>query len=320
MSAMSSLSLAGNVARIRSNYSTSSSTSKSRSGRAAPVRAAASDGNGAGDRLAAGTKQSVKHDKRGEAIRRDAISYPELRTAEESATDRAKRLIAEEAQAINSAIVKLPSGEKVTPWWRKGPMLRNIVDVHSADEFVAYLHEAANLDRKTGRARLVCVEYFAGWCHACRSVHPKLGKMAEKEFPDVLFLRVHKDELPEMCESLGVNKLPFVQLYKGVDGLVAEFPVSVTAPALARFRGELNQHRDGHVSLTESHDGVSRLGVATTLNARGWPSHYTSAHKKLRFRALKYYRGKGGVKGDGLPPPGCPEEPPDGESVEVMSR
>ena len=127
---MSSLSLAGNVARIRSNYSTSSSTSKSRSGRAAPVRAAASDGNGAGDRPAAGTKQSVKHDKRGEAIRRDAISYPELKTAEESATDRAKRLIAEEAQAINSAIVKLPSGEKVTPWWRKGPKLRNIVDVH----------------------------------------------------------------------------------------------------------------------------------------------------------------------------------------------
>ena len=65
---------------------------------------------------------------------------------------------------------------------------------------------------------------------------------------------------------------------------------------------------------------MSRLGVATTLNARGWPSHYTSAHKKLRFRALKYYRGKGGVKGDGLPPPGCPEEPPDGESAEVMSR
>ena len=65
----------------------------------------------------------------------------------------------------------------------QGTNLRNIVDVRSADEFVAYLHEAANLDRKTGRARLVCVEYFAGWCHACRSVHPKLGKMAEKEFP-----------------------------------------------------------------------------------------------------------------------------------------
>ena len=140
-------------------------------------------------------------------------------------------------------MVQLPSGERVTPWWRKGPNLRNIVDVRSADEFVAYLHEAANLDLKTGRARLVCVEYFAGWCHACRSVHPKLGKMAEKEFPDVLFLRVHKDDVPELCESLGVTKLPFVQLYKGVDGLVSQFPVSVTAPALARFRGELNQHR-----------------------------------------------------------------------------
>ena len=93
----------------------------------------------------------MKHDKRGEAIRRDAISYPELRTAEESATDRAKRLIAEEAQAINSAIVKLPSGEKVTPWWRKGPKLRNIVDVHSADEFVAYPVSYTHLTLPTKR-------------------------------------------------------------------------------------------------------------------------------------------------------------------------
>mmetsp|Transcript_12262 Transcript_12262/g.51571 ORF Transcript_12262/g.51571 Transcript_12262/m.51571 type:complete len:348 (-) Transcript_12262:2248-3291(-) len=347
MSAMSSLSLAGS-ARVRSNSAASSSTSKSRSSVAAPARAAVSDGNGAGDRPAPGTKHAVKLDspKRGEAMRRDAISYPASPTAperakkrvpaketesaperakrliareQETAPERAKRLIAQEADQLNS-MVQLPSGERVTPWWRKGPNLRNIVDVRSADEFVAYLHEAANLDRKTGRARLVCVEYFAGWCHACRSVHPKLGKMAEKEFPDVLFLRVHKDDVPELCESLGVTKLPFVQLYKGVDGLVSQFPVSVTAPALARFRGELNQHRDGAVSLTDAHDGVSRLGVATTLHARGWPGPYTSAHKKLRHRALKYYRGKGGVEGDGLPPPGCPEEPPEGESAGVMSR
>ena len=381
---MSSLSLAGS-ARVRSNSGASSSTSKSRSSVAVPARAAVSDGNGAGDRPAPGTKHAVKLDgpKRGESIRRDAISYPASPTAperakksvpankkrvpankkrvpakeaesaperakrliareqetapareqetaperakrliaqeQETAPERAKRLIAQEADQLNS-MVQLPSGERVTPWWRKGPNLRNIVDVRSADEFVAYLHEAANLDLKTGRARLVCVEYFAGWCHACRSVHPKLGKMAEKEFPDVLFLRVHKDDVPELCESLGVTKLPFVQLYKGVDGLVSQFPVSVTAPALARFRGELNQHRDGNVSLTDAHDGVSRLGVATTLHARGWPSPYTSAHKKLRRRALKYYRGKGGVKGDGLPPPGCPEEPPEGESAGVMSR
>jgi len=196
MSAMSSLSLAGS-ARVRSNSGASSSTSKSRSSVAVPARAAVSDGNGAGDRPAPGTKHAVKLDgpKRGEAIRRDAISYPASPTAperakksvpankkrvpankkrvpakeaesaperakgliareQETAPERAKRLIAQEADQLNS-MVQLPSGERVTPWWRKGPNLRNIVDVRSADEFVAYLHEAANLDLKTGRARLV---------------------------------------------------------------------------------------------------------------------------------------------------------------------
>jgi len=43
-------------------------------------------------------------------------------------------------------------------------------------------------------SRLVCVEYFAGWCGACRALHPKLTQISEKEYPDVLFLKVQFDE------------------------------------------------------------------------------------------------------------------------------
>ena len=145
MSAMSSLSLAGS-ARIRSNPAASSSTSKSRSSVAAPARAAVSDGNGAGDRPAPGIKHTVKLDspRRGEAMRRDAISYPASPTAperakkrvpaketesaperakrliareQETAPERAKRLIAQEADQLNS-MVQLPSGERVMPFGR----------------------------------------------------------------------------------------------------------------------------------------------------------------------------------------------------------
>lgn len=187
----------------------------------------------------------------------------------------------------------------MTPWWNKGPKLNNLVDVHSTEEFVACLHEAANLDKKNGVSRLVCVEFFAGWCFACRSLHPKFCKIAAKEFPDVLFIRIHKDELPELCDALGVDKLPYVQMYKGVDGVVDEFVMNNSAPCLATFRRALRMHRHGACD-------VAPAGPATIVHTRGCPELYTAAHRRA-FRNSKraHYRVKG--RRDGLPSPGAVE-------------
>lgn len=202
--------------------------------------------------------------------------------------------------AAATALQELPSGERVTPWWNTGPKLNNLVDVHSTNEFVACLHEAANLDKKNGLSRLVCVEFFAGWCFACRSLHPKFCKIAAKEFPDVLFIRVHKDELPELCDALGVDKLPYVQMYKGVDGVVDEFAMNNSAPCLAKFRRALRRHRDGACEAVPA-------GPATTVHTPGWPELYTAAHRRtFRNSKLSYYRVKG--RGDGLPPPGVVDQ------------
>lgn len=182
----------------------------------------------------------------------------------------------------------LPSGERVTPWWRKGPKLNNVVDVHSTQEFVAHLYRAANVDRKNGRARLVCVEYFAGWCFACRALHPKLDKIAEKEFPNVLFLRVHKDELPDLCEALGIDKLPYTQLFKGVHGIVDGFAMNNSAPNLAKFRRALATHEDGKCQTPEE-----QAGPASTVHTKGWPEVYTATHRRsLRKSAFSFYRDK----------------------------
>jgi thiol-disulfide isomerase/thioredoxin len=196
-----------------------------------------------------------------------------------------------------------------TPRWNKGAKLRNLVDVHSTEDLVACLHEAANLDRRSGRARLVCVEYFAGWCFACRSLHPKFCKIAAKEFPDVLFVRIHKDELPELCDALGVDKLPYVQMYKGVDGVVDEFAINNSAPNLDKFRRALRAHRDG-----ACHGTRGQAGPATTVHTAGWPEVYTAAHRRSfrRFRqsALSYYRG--------LPPPGEVDDAGAGEKKKYL--
>jgi len=224
---------------------------------------------------------SDRRPARGKSISNNAVAVPI------PVTERAREA------AAPADVIDLPSGERVSAWWTKGPDLPNVVDARDADEFVAYLHEAANLDKKNGRARLVCVEYFAGWCFACRSLHPKMTKIAAKEFPDVLFVRVHKDDMPEMCDALGVKQLPYVQLFKGAEGVVDEFPMNVTAPNLERFRKAARAHRDGNTS-------EDRAGPASTLAGVGWPGWYTSSHRELRA-AMRYATT---VRGDGLPPPG----------------
>ena len=180
--------------------------------------------------------------------------------------------------AAAASIEELPSGQRVTPWWNKHVnKVNNLVDVHTVDVFVACLAEAANganLEeedrggggggRDGGGRRLVCVEFFAGWCFACRSLHPKFCKIAANEFPDVLFIRVHKDELPELCDAMGIQTLPYVQMYKGgVDGVVDEFPMNNTAHNLAKFRRALSAHsrRDG---LYGDHDVDLRGDDGTT--------------------------------------------------------
>jgi len=207
---------------------------------------------------------------------------------------------------MDSPVVDLPSGEKVTQWWHMNKPLENVVDVHSTDEFVAYLHEAANLDRRSGRARLVCVEFFAGWCFACRSLHPKLTKIAEHEYPDVLFLRVHLDFVPDLCASLGVHKLPYVQLYKGVEGNVDEFAMNNSAPNLRKLRSALERHRDGETPWDGRAAGTpwQQQGPASLVHTEGWPKVYTKAAIGVAKSAMGYCRKRRDCRegnGDGLP-------------------
>ena len=106
---------------------------------------------------------------RGESISNNAVAVPN------PVTERAREA------AAPADVIDLSSGERVSTWWTKGPDLPNVVDARDMNEFVAYLHEAADFDKKNGRARLVCVEYFAGWCFACRSLHPKMTKIGVRK-------------------------------------------------------------------------------------------------------------------------------------------
>ena len=151
--------------------------------------------------------------------------------------------------------MRLPSGGAVAPWWAHGSDLANVADVRSAEEYAARMEEAKamafNASGKPGKPLVVCVEFFAGWCFACRSLHPKMTKIASEEFADVLFLRVRKDECPSLCDAMGVEKLPYVHLVsiEGADAVAPKiadaFAVNLTAPKLRKLRAGLETHARG---------------------------------------------------------------------------
>ena len=161
----------------------------------------------------------------------------------------------------DAELVRLPSGGAVAPWWAHGSDLANVADVRSAEEYAARMEEAKAMARgsseSSGKPLVVCVEYFAGWCFACRSLHPKMTKIASEEFADVLFLRVRKDECPSLCDAMGVEKLPYVHLVsiEGADAVAPKiadaFAVNLTAPKLRKLRAGLETHARGGAERRE---------------------------------------------------------------------
>lgn len=53
-------------------------------------------------------------------------------------------------------------------WWERNAG-KNMVDVHSTEEFLNQLSEAGD--------RLVIVEFYGTWCASCRALFPKLSSL-----------------------------------------------------------------------------------------------------------------------------------------------
>lgn len=66
-----------------------------------------------------------------------------------------------------------------------------------------------------GEKSLLVVDYFAPWCHACKSLHPKLQKLA-RSYPNVTFLSVSLRRNSILClkcsEMLCSEAEPFPML------------------------------------------------------------------------------------------------------------
>jgi len=61
--------------------------------------------------------------------------------------------------------------------------------------------------------KLVVIDFYAEWCGPCRSVAPKLERMAS-EFPDVVFGKVNIENAKEVATIFTISSIPHFKLFK----------------------------------------------------------------------------------------------------------
>ena len=61
----------------------------------------------------------------------------------------------------------------------------------------------------------VIVDIWAKWCGPCRMIAPLVDKFARQFAGKVKFVKVNKDENPEIAEEFGVNSIPRLLVFSG---------------------------------------------------------------------------------------------------------
>ncbi|CAN6457140.1 unnamed protein product [Victoria cruziana] len=148
-------------------------------------------------------------------------------------------------------------------WWEKnaGP---NMVDIHSAQEFLDALRDAGD--------KLVIVEFYGTWCGSCRALFPKLCKTAE-EHPEILFLKVNFDENKPMCKRLNVRVLPYFHFYRGADGQLESFSCSLAK--FQKIKDCIAMHNTARCSIGQP-KGISAMDLLAPPDAKDKPAEAKS--------------------------------------------
>ena len=95
------------------------------------------------------------------------------------------------------------------------------------------LKKAEDLDVNSG---LFAVKFTADWCGPCKKQQPNIDKM-EEEFPEVQFLSVDIELIPDFNDKYKVKSLPLLVLIK--DGVEINRIVGVTL--IAGLRTAFNE-------------------------------------------------------------------------------
>mmetsp|Transcript_24514 Transcript_24514/g.58276 ORF Transcript_24514/g.58276 Transcript_24514/m.58276 type:complete len:692 (-) Transcript_24514:359-2434(-) len=122
--------------------------------------------------------------------------------------------------------------EKASPWWARQKELWTEVE---SEEHFYELVEQAGRERK-----LLLIDFYATWCHACQKVYPTLCLMAEdpKLTKNILFAKLQVDKFKTLVKKEGLTMLPVVRGY-GNEGKFL-FECSASPKKVKKLRQNLN--------------------------------------------------------------------------------
>jgi len=103
-----------------------------------------------------------------------------------------------------------------------------IIKIESSEDYMNFLKEDD---------RICVIKFYAPWCKSCQKMGVKFRNMAKKE-GDIISTKSHEliktgrvrfaeiefSSNAPLCRSLGIKRLPYVNLHKGEMGQLAAFP------------------------------------------------------------------------------------------------
>lgn len=82
----------------------------------------------------------------------------------------------------------------------------NVKKFHSKQEFEDQLKDLK-------KEQLCVIDFFADWCGPCHMIAPKFVELS-LDYPDILFLKVDVDEIPELTDEYNIIALPTFIFFK----------------------------------------------------------------------------------------------------------
>jgi len=62
--------------------------------------------------------------------------------------------------------------------------------------------------------KIILVDFYADWCLPCKKMEPFLNEISNENKEIISLIRINADEQSELCKSLKIDALPYLQLYK----------------------------------------------------------------------------------------------------------